>query len=148
MAMDMTIMRLEGAVQIQNDIARRMVAEADVDTETTHERLRIICSKVLKYLMTAKGSDAFDPTYGGTALHGHNVGEAMLPELRLKLIKDIADCVAYLKEAEFNKTSNYTERLESVTLVSLDYDRKLAPTELRIRLRIITTYGNVAVVEA
>ena len=144
--MDMTLFRLEGNVQIQGAIARRMVAYTDVDAETTRERLRIICNKVLKYLMTARGSDAFDASYGGTALHGRNVSEVLIPEIRMNLPPDIEDCTTYLKNAETEKVNSLMERLDRIVLVSLDYDRS-APTELRVRLHIYTTYGNSAVIE-
>ncbi len=148
MAMDMTLFKLDGNVQISDGIARRMVALTEVDAETTRERLRIICSKVLKYLMTAKGSDAFDASYGGNALHARNVSELMLPQIRLSLLNDIADCTEYIKESERNKVRSTMECLDKITLVSLDYDKKKDPTALRVRLHITTTYGNSAVIEA
>lgn len=146
MAMDMTLFTLEGHVQIKNEIARRMVAHAKVDADTTHERLRIICNKVLKYLMTARGTDAFDASYGGTALHGRNVSRELLPEIRRNLLQDIADCTAYLKSAESEKVNSLVECLDRIVLVSLEYDRTV-PTELLVRLHIYTTYGNSAVIE-
>lgn len=148
MAMDMTLFTLDGKVIVRDNVGLRMVAEAEIDADTTRERLRIICNKVLKYLMTAKGSDAFDASYGGTALQTRNIGEAMLPEIRIRLLQDIADCTVYIKEAEQAKTRSVMERLDKIELVSLDYDRKNNPTGLRVRLHISTTYGNSAVIEA
>lgn len=145
--MDFTLYKIAGKVHIGNDIISGYTVDCAPDEPTTRERLRVICNKVLKYLLTYRGSDAYDASYGSRAIHRTHISPSLLPEIRIELIEDIADCTRYLQAAEREKLSDDEERLESITLISMNYDRQLDPTRLDIHLLVRTTYGNRAVIE-
>lgn len=145
--MDLTLYNVSDAVRLNNQVVSRYTVNSAPDDPTTTERLRVICNKVLKYLLTYRGSDAYDASYGSLAIHRKHISPALLPEIRMELLEDIADCTRYLQTAEAEKLDDSEERLSSITLVSMNYDRQADPTRLDIYLLIQTTYGNRAVIE-
>lgn len=145
--MDITLYKIAGKVQIGTDLVSGYTVDCAPDAPTTTERLRVICNKVLKYLLTYRGSDAYDPSYGSRAIHRRHIAPALLPEIRMELIEDIADCTSYIQRAEQDKLDSNDERLSSITLISMNYDRNTDPTRLDIHLLIRTTFGNRAVIE-
>lgn len=145
--MDMAFFQLDGRVVIKDELANAYTEHSSVDAKAATNELEIICGKVLKYLLTARGTDAFDPTYGGRALHRTHISSTLLPEIRMELLEDIRDCVAYLKAGEDKAKAYNDERLYSITLVSLEYDRNVSPDTLHAHLLIRSNKGNTAVIK-
>ena len=145
--MDITLYKIAGKVKIGNDLVSGYTVDCAPDAPTTTERLRVICNKVLKYLLTYRGSDAYDASYGSRAIHRKHIPPSLLPEIRMELIEDIAECTSYMQRAEQDKLSSDEERLSSITLISMEYNRSIDPTRLDIHLLVRTTFGNRAVIE-
>ena len=105
--------------------------------------LNTLANKVVKYLLTTKGSDAFNPDYGAhtasrTWIHqGHQV------RYRLELNNDLRACAEYIKRSETSGPDN--EKLSMVKLVQLEYLPSERPLDIHIYIEIITTLGNRAV---
>jgi len=106
--------------------------------------LEVIAGKVVKYLLTYRGTDAFDPDYGGTALHTRFISPAYLSKFTLELKQDIEDCIAYVHRAE-SSLPDGTERLDTVILSKVQYNNNTRD-RIDITLEIVTTSGNSAVV--
>lgn len=122
------------------EIQTEVMADAD-----TARGVECIAGKVVKFLLTGKGSDAFDPEYGGTALHMVQFAASHLPKLRLDVQSDIRRCVDYLSRAEQELPAG-TERLHTVTLLGVEYDASDPRGGVAVRLEIITTKGERALV--
>lgn len=128
-------------------VARR-VAEIQAEVAAgadTARGVECIAGKVVKYLLTQQGSDAFAPDYGGTALHVAQIAATHLPRLRLDVQADILRCVAYLSRAEQELPAG-AERLQTVTLLGVDYDPAARSGGVSVRIEILTTRGNRALV--
>jgi hypothetical protein len=99
----------------------------------------VLANKVVKYLLTYRGSDAIEPYYGGTALHQTNFDESYIPQLRTMLLSDIADCISYIKSTE----TEYTEyKLGDVDLVEFTYDSTSKDIQLHVHIAVYDTDGN------
>ena len=123
---------------------------AEIQTEVLADAPRAngverIAGKVVKFLLTEKGSDAFAPDYGGTALHFVQMAEAHLPRLRLDVQADIQRCIDYLCRAEQELPAG-AERLQKVTLLSVEYDAEARSGGVAVRVEVLTTRGNRALV--
>lgn len=145
--MDMALFNLTGVTTIQDAMVQEYTEPANIDSATATQALQVICGKVLKYLLTNRGTDAFDPKYGGRALHRTHISETLLTEIRLELLEDIRDCLDYIKSGEEVYTDYDQEKLLSITLVGLNYNRELSPDRIEVHLLIKTTLGNNAVVQ-
>lgn len=106
--------------------------------------LEVIAGKVIKYLLTYKGSDAFDPEYGSTALHTKYMSPEYLSKFTLELKQDIEECVSYLHRSESSLPEG-TEKLSSITLSNVQYNSKVRD-RIDITLDIKTTAGNSAAI--
>ena len=107
--------------------------------------IEVIAGKVVKFLLTEKGSDAFNPDYGGTSLHYLQISPAFLPQLRREVFADVDACLRFIQKAELaGEVSG--ERLERINIIKVHYDPKLSPNRLDVYLEIFTTRGNRAVV--
>lgn len=145
--MDFAFYELSGVREINRELLREYAINNAGDALSAKDPLQIICGKVLKYLLTARGSDAYDPTYGSRALHRTHVAPSLVPEIRMELLEDIHDCVTYLRTAENAKLSTTAERLYSVQLIDLHYNRTSAPDRLDVHLLIRSNQGRTAVIK-
>lgn len=107
-------------------------------TKTT--RLETIANKVVKYLLTDKGSDLVDPTYGIAPLTT-NYNDMM--RITYETGNVISSCIAYIKAAE-QSLPNTTEKLDTVNLLSIDVINR---SILKIRISILTTFKNYALLD-
>ncbi len=149
--MDFSFYILSGERRLHNNLYRQY-AIADVpDAETATDDLRIICGKVMKFLLTYRGTDPYDPDYGGIALHRTHISESLLPEIRSELMDDIDRCQKYLCAAETERNAvegQYAhENIRSISLAALDYDREAAADRIEVHILIVTDRNNTAVIE-
>jgi hypothetical protein len=107
-------------------------------------RLECIAGKVVKFMMTTIGSDAYDPNYGSFLPTYRQVAESMIPKLYIEIQNDLVRCTAFIKEIE-RDLGDTVERLSSVTLVDLIYNPRTTPDRIDVYINIKTTAGNTAV---
>lgn len=117
-----------------------VTADAPAATE-----MEIEAGKVVKFLLTAQGSDAFNPEYGGTALHDAQVAESHIPALRLDVQNDLARCADSIRRAEQGLPTG-RDRLASLFLAGVEYGAADRPGQLAVRIEIVTTAGKRALV--
>lgn len=99
----------------------------------------VLANKVVKYLLTYRGTDALEPYYGGTALHQTQVGKNYVVQLRSMMQSDIADCISYIKSTE----TDYTEyKLGDVKLVEFTFDETAKGIQLHVHIAVYDTDGN------
>lgn len=111
--------------------------------------IEVLANKVVKFMLTERGTDAFEPDYGGVSMHHLQICEAYLPKLRLEVLDDIDRCQTYINKAEqTGLASNDTtsERLYTIKLHDLVYNPRKTPTRVDIYLEIISTSGKREVV--
>jgi hypothetical protein len=102
-------------------------------------RLETIANKVVKYMLTAKGSDLVEPDYGAEPIYYN-------PSLSSRLVYDVSNviegCSAYIKKYELT-LDNTIEKLQKLNLLSVDVDG----TTLNIHVSILTTFNNYALLD-
>ena len=111
----------------------------------TATRTETIANKVVKFLLTPYGSDALDTTYGSYLPTYTQIAQSAIPRLYIELQDDIARCTAFIKRIE-KALDDTVEKLDSLKLLKVEY----APAELRglllIKIEIVTTFSNNALV--
>ena len=118
--------------------------ENDMKVIREMQKLEVLSGKVVKFLLTRRGSDAFDPSYGGIALHHANVSRSYLPKLAMELADDISRCTTYIAEAEKSLPQGLS-RLSRINIIGVQYDESSRDT-ITVRLEIITTKSEKAYV--
>ena len=99
----------------------------------------VLANKVVKYLLTYRGSDAIEPYYGGTALHQHAFSKSYITQLRTMMLSDITDCISYIKSTE----SEYTEyKLGDVKLEAFEYSQTAKDIQLHVHIAVYDSEGN------
>mgnify|MGYP006873166750 CR=1 FL=1 len=113
--------------------------------DPTARSIEVIGGKVVKFLLTRKGTDAFNPDYGGTALHNNQISESYLPQIALELNIDVENCYNFIKATELS-ADVVGEKLLRIDIDDIAYDPDVDPTRIDVYLTIYTTYGKHAVV--
>lgn len=104
--------------------------------------IEVIAGKVVKYLLTGRGSDAFDPGYGGVSMHHTQISQALIPQLTLEVHDDVRRCTEFIKRTD----GNDQERLLRINVLDIRYNARLSPDRVDVYLEILTTKNNRAVV--
>lgn len=104
--------------------------------------IEVIAGKVVKYLLTDRGSDAFDPGYGGVSMHHTQISQALIPQLTLEVHDDVRRCTEFIKRTD----GNDQERLLRINVLDIRYNARLSPDRVDVYLEILTTKNNRAVV--
>lgn len=107
-------------------------------------RLETIGGKVAKYMLTTRGSDAFDPEYGVYYTGYTNVSSGSLSKLRINISSDTQRCETYIKTFE-RSLPETIEKLSSIKLLDIRVNRK-EHFRLDIYLKVVTTFKNSAIV--
>ena len=118
---------------------------APADSACTRTQTETIAGKVLKFLLTYRGTDAFYPEYGGTALHWKNFSPSRMQEFRMELQDDIVRCIDFMRQKESSLPAG-SDRLLSIQVAEITYAREADPTRLDVHLVITTAQGNMAAV--
>lgn len=128
----------------RDEFYEKMVLSA-IDSPVTSS-IEILGSKVVKFLLTERGSDAFNPDYGGVSMHHVQLSEEDMPKFRLEVLDDIAKCTEYIiNTSESQLAFNDTEsaRLASITLVDITY---ATLAQIDVYIDILSTIGKHQVV--
>lgn len=103
-------------------------------------RLETIANKVVKYILTDRGSDLVDITYGSGALPQNYFDTA---RLTYDVSNVITSCIEFIKNTEKNLAST-VEKLSTINLLSVDVINR---STLKIRISILTTFKNYALLD-
>jgi len=98
--------------------------------------LEIIANKVIKYLMTVRGTDPLDKEYGTRLLTYRHMSDSYLPKVRMEVEEDIASCIAFIKAHE---SVSAEDSLADIMLIDVEYDYVVDPLTLHVYIEIITT---------
>ncbi len=140
--MDIRLYSSMGQYQDSSECSEEMW-QASLSSECA-TRLETIAGKVVKYMLTTKGSDFFDSDYGSYLTSYRQIADAYIPRIQLELEADLSSCTSFIQAAENAELDDDEERLSSVKLVSLEYDRDTDPTRFDVYLLITTSFGNTA----
>lgn len=103
-------------------------------------RLETIANKVVKYILTDRGSDMVDPTYGSSFIPTSTTD---LQRITYVVANTITSCITFIKDTE-RSLSNTIEKLSTINLLSVEIiDRD----KLKIRISILTTFKNYALLD-
>lgn len=104
--------------------------------------IEVIAGKVVKFMLTSRGSDAFVPEYGGVSMHHAQICKTFIPQLTLEVHDDVRRCTEFIK----NTDSHDQERLLRINVLDIRYNAILSPDRVDVYLEILTTKNNRAVV--
>lgn len=119
--------------------------ESDYITSPTTSRLEDIANKVVKFLLTEYGSNAFDTTYGSNWIKLVQISQDYIPQYIMTISSDIESCVSYIKNNELSLSTSI-EKLYTVKFNGLEFSTAelSSNTEILISITIYTTFGNKA----
>lgn len=123
-----------------SELTERLAPDAPVARS-----IEVIAGKVVKYLLTARGSDAFNPGYGGIAFQSTHINERYMPQFTLEINKDVENCEYDLKNID-RRDNVEGERLFKIYVRDIRYSPRTDPGRVDVYLEIVTTYDNRAVV--
>lgn len=104
-------------------------------------RLETIAGKVVRFLLTSRGSDALEPSYGSYLPTYTQIAEASLPRMQMDLLNDLRRCQAYICAAEKTLPAG-EEKLRTVSLQKLQYAPGGDRGRIDIFVEITTTADN------
>lgn len=107
--------------------------------------IEVIAGKVVKFMLTERGSDAFNAEYGGTSMHYLQMSPTFLPQYKREVFQDVENCIRFIKETEANQGVT-GERLETIKVIRIAYNPRITPWRVDVYLEVITTKGKRAVV--
>lgn len=144
--MSTTDMRLYTATDIYEDAAltSEWMNRVHADDKIT-SGMEVIAGKVVKFMLTEKGSDAFNPEYGGTSMHYLQISSDYLPRYQMEVMQDLENCLKFISESEI-AASVTEDRIASIKLLDVSYDQYNTPTRVDVYIEIITMQGKRAVV--
>ena len=125
-----------------NDDAKIYSTEASAMAEPAADGLEVLANKVVKYMLTGKGSDAFNPDYGSTSMHHRQIERSYIPMLRLEIMEDLRRCLAFIKATEDNDSA---VRIGDIQLLSVELDQESGLT--RVRISVTDTNGSYALLD-
>lgn len=114
-------------------------------SDKTARGIEVIAGKVVKYLKTLKGTDAFNPSYGGRALQATQLAESYKSQFVLELTDDVNSCERWIKDADM-ADGVPGERLSTLYLRDIVFDRLKDYREIDVYIEIVTSLGKRAVV--
>ena len=106
--------------------------------------LNTLANKVVKFMLTSRGSDAFNPNYGAYAISQTNIHQGHRARFMYDISNDVASCAAYIKATETPGPNG--DRLDYIKLVEVKYLPIEKPFNIHVYLEIITMNGNRALV--
>lgn len=139
-------LRLYKATGVLDTYSLDEITEGSLSGDTSTAGLEIITGKVVKYLLTYLGSDAFNPEYGGISMHHTQISEQYIPQLRIEVLDDLERCLKFIQDTE-KSLDRSSDRLAKLRLLSITYNRQLSPCRYDVRIEITTTNGNSTVVD-
>lgn len=107
--------------------------------------IEVIANKVVKFLLTYKGTDALDPDYGGIALHYGQISESFMPRFSMEMQNDVQRCREFIRKTELSLPST-AEKMRNLILQDIKYNSKISPDRVDVYIEIITTSNNRALV--
>lgn len=141
--LDMRLYRPSGIYEDVQKVSEEM--DRVVPDDPTAEGMEVIAGKVVKFLLTEKGSDAFNPEYGGTSMHWLQIAPQSLPQFKREVFQDVENCKKFLYSADLDYGVD-GERLSNINILRIAYDPVRTPNRVDVYLEIITSLGKRAVV--
>ena len=107
--------------------------------------IETIGGKVVKFMLTAFGTDAFDPQYGANLTLYNFINLELSRRIRFDINNDLLRCTAYIKNAE--KSLPITaEKLMSLSMLDFIYNDNIR-TRFDVYVEILTTKSNAAILQ-
>lgn len=141
--MDVRLYNNTGTFEDVYDISE-LTAKAHADDKNATP-IEVIANKVVKFLLTSKGSDAFDSDYGGVALHYGQISESFMPRFTLEMQNDVRRCKEFIRITE-TALDVSREKLSNIILRDIKYNFKNTPDRVDVYIEIITNKNNTAIV--
>jgi hypothetical protein len=113
--------------------------------DSTARSIEVIAGKVVKYMLTVKGSDAFDPDYGSTSMHYLHMSAMFFPQFKREVYADVENCENFIKRAE-QSMGTASDKLYKINVLDIVYNIKNTPDRVDVHLEILTTQGKRACV--
>ncbi len=120
-----------------------LVSSNKID-DTPVDYLQTLANKVVKYLLTMRGTDVIDWSYGSTTAHTTQLNSKLFSKYTYDFVQDLKRCCEYIQRTETPNDDG--ERLAAIKLVRIDYNRDKRPNELYKFIDITTTFGRHALV--
>ena len=141
--MDVRLYNNTGTFEDAYDISE-LTSKAFADDKNA-TNIEVIANKVVKYLLTSKGSDALDSEYGGVALHYGQISESFMPRFTLEMQNDVRRCKEFIRRSEMSLSADM-EKMSNIILRDIRYNFKTTPDRVDVYIEIITNKNNTAIV--
>ncbi|MCB5270532.1 MAG: hypothetical protein LHW56_01655 [Candidatus Cloacimonetes bacterium] len=126
---DLRIYRRTGNFDVIYQGAEEM--EGSLLSEAPAAAIEVLANRVVKFMLTSRGTDVFDSDYGSYLPTYTQVAQSLVPRMRLEVMDDLKRCQAYLQQADQEQDNSY--KLFSLTLREFRYD----PTKDRGRIDVV-----------
>ena len=111
-------------------------------TDAPVNTLEVIGGKVVKFMLTAKGSDAFAPEYGANLTLYNFINKSLAARIKFDISRDIFRCAEYIKGTEKSLPIN-SEKLLAIIFLEFRYSMDIR-TRFDVYLEIRTTKKHIA----
>lgn len=125
------------------DASGHVLAESSLE-HTPAEGIEVIANKVVKFLLTIKGSDILNPDYGCYLASAQIGYSSDLSLFKMELTNSVSRCAAFIKRTE---PKDAALKLRSLQIQKIQYDSKRSPGRVDVFLKIITSSGHEAVLD-
>ena len=108
-------------------------------------RVETLAGKIVKFILTAYGSDAFDPEYGSYLTMYTLISPLIAIRMRLDIKNDLLRCMRMIRQSEKELPPN-TDRIATTALLELKYNPAIAD-RVDVYIRISTIQKQVAILK-
>lgn len=113
-------------------------------TDCPASGMEVLANKVIKYLLTERGSCILDPTYGCYLTDYRSSAVAAEAQIQLEAYSAVSSCAASIK----SKETDYTEvKLKSLELTKVIFSRDGSSGRADLFIKITTTEGEQAMLD-
>jgi len=113
--------------------------------DSTAVSIEVIAGKVVKYMLTVKGSDVFNPDYGSTSMHYLHMSNLFFPQFKREVYTDVTNCENFIKKSEQSEAVT-GDKLYKINVLNIVYNSNSSPDRVDVHLEILTTQGKRACV--
>lgn len=105
--------------------------------------IHVLANKVVKFMLTSRGSFALDKNYGAKLPTYTQMSTSFIPRVHMETSEDLRRCAQYIKKYEQGLPPGAV-KLSSLRLNQIYYDAVSAPFRLDVYMTITTTDGQRA----
>lgn len=119
--------------------------EGGLLSEAPASEIEVLANRVVKFLLTSRGSDVFDPDYGSYLPTYTQVAQSLIPRMRLEVLEDLKRCREYIQAADKEQDNPF--KLYSLTLKEFRYNPNTDRSRIDIFIEVVSEEGQSALLD-